>query len=170
WFGRTVIFSDKRFAYEDAQRIIETKEGELKEEILLLHSIAQILRNKRFEAGALGVEQKEVKFKLDKKGKPYGVYTKESKEANWLIEEFMLLANRSVAKFIGFKDTKEKVIKPFVYRIHDAPSDEKLQDLKYFVANFGYKLDINTPQKTAGSIRKLLGDIKGKPEADMIEK
>lgn len=170
WFGRTVIYSDRRFTYEEAQEVIEKKEGELKEEILLLHSIAQILRNKRFEAGALGVEQKEVKFKLDKKGKPYGVYTKESKEANWLIEEFMLLANRSVAKFIGFKDTKEKVIKPFVYRIHDAPSDEKLQDLKYFVANFGYKLDINTPQKTAGSIRKLLGDIKGKPEADMIEK
>ncbi len=170
WFGRTVIYSDRRFTYEEAQQVIETKEGELKEEILLMHSIAQILRNKRFEAGALGVEQKEVKFKLDNKGKPYGVYTKESKEANWLIEEFMLLANRKVAEFVGFKDTKEKVIKPFVYRIHDAPADEKLKDLKYFVANFGYKLDINTPQKTAVSIRKLLGDIKGKPEADMIEK
>lgn len=170
WFGRTVINSDKRFTYEEAQQIIETKEGEYKEEVLLMHNIAQVLRKKRFDDGALGVEQREVKFKLDKNGKPYGVYTKESKEANWLIEEFMLLANRKVAEFIGFKDTKEKVIKPFVYRIHDAPADEKLQDLKYFVASFGYKIDIQTPAKTSKSIRKLLGDIKGKPEADMIEK
>jgi len=169
WIGRTVIHSNRRFIYEEVQKIIETGEGEFKEQILILHKLATILRKHRFENGALRVEQTEVKFKIDEKGRPLDVFFKESKEANWLIEEFMLLANKHVAKYVGYKDHPQKEIKTFVYRVHDQPNPEKLAELKRFVANFGYKLDLNNPKTIASSINKMLADVKGKPEADMIE-
>lgn len=169
WIGRTVIHSNRRFTYEEVQNIIQTGEGEFKEQILLLHKLATILRKHRFENGALRVEQTEVKFKIDEKGRPLDVFFKESKEANWLIEEFMLLANKHVAKYVGYKDHPQKEIKTFVYRVHDQPNPEKLAELKRFVANFGYKLDLNNPKTIASSINKMLADVKGKPEADMIE-
>jgi ribonuclease R len=169
WIGRTVIHSDRRFTYEEAQQIIETGEGEFKEQVLLLHKLATILRKQRFENGALRVEQTEVKFKIDEKGRPVNVFFKESKEANWLIEEFMLLANKQVAKYVGFKDHPQKEIKTFVYRVHDQPNQDKLAELKRFVANFGYKLDLNNPKTISVSINKMLTEVKGKPEADMIE-
>lgn len=169
WIGRTVIHSNRRFTYEEAQQIIETGEGDFKDQVLLLHKLATILRKQRFENGALRVEQTEVKFKIDEKGRPVDVFFKESKEANWLIEEFMLLANKQVAMHVGFKDNAQKQIKTFVYRVHDQPNQEKLAELKRFVANFGYKLDLNNPKTIAASINKMLSQVKGKPEADMIE-
>src|SRR5690606_16798345 len=137
WIGRTVIHSDRRFAYEEAQEIIEGKEDELAGPILEMHRLAQIMRKKRFEAGALRVDQAEVKFKLDENGKPVDVYFKVQREANQLIEEFMLLANRKVTEFVS----KMKKKKPFVYRIHDTPSETKLQDFVDFVKTLGYHLD-----------------------------
>lgn len=169
WIGRTIIHSDRRFTYEEAQQIIESGEGECNEQVLLLHKLATILRKKRFENGALRVEQTEVKFKIDEQGRPVDVFFKESKEANWLIEEFMLLANKYVAEYVGLKDHPQKAIKTFVYRIHDQPNHDKLAELKRFVANFGYKLDLNTPKTIAASINKMLTNVKGKPEEDMIE-
>lgn len=169
WIGRTVIHSQKRFSYEQAQEVILTKKGDMQEQIAILNHLAGILRKKRFENGALRVEQTEVKFRIDEKGRPTDVFFKESKDANWLIEEFMLLANKHVAIFIGLKDKSQKEIKTFVYRIHDQPKEEKLSELKRFVANFGYKLDLNSPKTISASINKMLSDVKGKPEADMIE-
>ncbi len=169
WIGRTVIHSNRRFTYEEAQQIIETGEGDFKDQVLLLHKLATTLRKQRFDNGALRVEQTEVKFKIDEKGRPVDVFFKESKEANWLIEEFMLLANKHVAMFVGYKDHPQKQIKTFVYRVHDQPNHEKLAELKRFVANFGYKLDLNNPKTIASSINKMLSQVKGKPEADMIE-
>lgn len=169
WIGRTVIHSNRRFTYEEAKQIIETGEGEFKEQILLLHKLATILRKQRFENGALRVEQAEVKFKIDEKGRPVDVFFKESKEANWLIEEFMLLANKQVAMHVGLKDHPQKEIKTFVYRVHDQPNQDKLAELKRFVANFGYKLDLNNPKTISACINKMLTEVKGKPEADMIE-
>jgi len=169
WFGRTVIHSIRRFTYEEAQKVIETGKGDLAEEIGVFHRLATHMRKHRFASGALRVEQSEVKFKLDNKGKPYDVYFKESKEANWLIEEFMLLANKKVAAFVGKKDEKQKDVKTFVYRIHDQPNDTKLKELKRFVSTFGYKIDLNNPKTISASLNKMLNDIKGKPEADMIE-
>lgn len=169
WFGRTVIYSDRRFTYEEAQKVIETGQGDLAEEIATFHRLATKMRNTRFASGALRVEQTEVKFKLDNKGKPYDVYFKESKEANWLIEEFMLLANKKVAAFVGQKKERQQEVKTFVYRIHDLPNEEKLKELKRFVHTFGYKIDLNNPKTIAASLNKMLNDVKGKPEADMIE-
>lgn len=170
WFGRTVIHSIRRFTYEEAQEVILTGKGDLTEEIQTFHRLATIMRRQRFVNGALKVEQTEVKFKLDNKGKPYDVFFKESKEANWLIEEFMLLANKRVATLIGKKDEKQKEIKTFVYRIHDQPDLEKLKELKRFVSNFGYKLNLETPKTISSSLNKMLSDVKGKPESDMLEK
>ena len=169
WIGRTAIHSNRRFTYEEAQQIIETGQGDFSSEVLQLHRLASIFRKKRFENGALRVEQTEVKFRIDDKGKPVSVFFKESKEANWLIEEFMLLANKYVAIFVGKKEQSQQAIKTFVYRIHDQPNDQKLAELKRFVSNFGYKLDLNNPRTISSSINKMLTDVKGKPEADMIE-
>ncbi len=169
WFGRTVIHSVRRFTYEEAQQVIETGEGDLKEEILTFHKLASILRKQRFDNGALKVESTEVKFKLDNKGVPYDVYFKITKESNWLIEEFMLLANKKVAEKIGLKDEKQKEIKTFVYRIHDQPNETKLKELKDFVKNFGYTLDINSPRNISASLNAMMTAVKGKPEEDMIQ-
>jgi ribonuclease R len=185
WFGKTVIHSDKRFAYEDAQAVIETGEGPLKDEILTLHALAQKLRAERFRKGAIAFEKLEVKFKLDEKGKPLGVYLKESKEANKLIEEFMLLANRSVAELIGKKhivtaqkkkkngeEEKESVSvqkRPFVYRIHDGPVADKLQNFAKFANKWGYKLKIDNEKEIAQSLNGLMKSLHGKKEQNVLE-
>lgn len=169
WFGRTVIYSDRRFTYEEAQEIIETGKGELSDEVLTLHRLAQIMRKERFDNGALRVEQEEVKFRLDEKGRPVEVFFKIQKDSNHLIEEFMLLANKKVAEFIGKKRGKGDVHRPFVYRIHDAPDPQKLEEFGTFVAKLGYKVKFDNPRQIAKSINKLLAEVKDKPEEDMIQ-
>lgn len=168
WFGKTVINSDRRFSYEEAQAVIETGEGELKEEILKLNSLATILREQRYKNGAINFDTKEVKFILDENAKPIGVYTKEAKEANFLIEEFMLLANRSVAEHIG-KVKERKKAKTFVYRVHDEPNPEKLGTFVQFVAKLGYKIKTTSRKTLADSFNKLFVDIEGKGEQNMID-
>ena len=165
----TVIKSDRRFTYEEAQQVIETGEGDYKYELLELDRLAKQLREKRMAGGALEFDRVEVKFEIDEKGKPLRVYFKESKDANKLVEEFMLLANRTVAEAIG-KVPKGKKAKVFPYRIHDLPDPSKLDTLAQFIARFGYKL------RTAGnrsdlskSINRMLDDVKGKKEQNLIE-
>ena len=165
----TVIESDRRFTYEEAQQIIETKEGDFKDEILMLDTIAKALREKRFTAGAINIDRYEVKFEIDEKGKPISVYFKESKDANKLVEEFMLLANRTVAEKIG-KAPKGKKPKVLPYRIHDLPDPEKLDNLAQFIARFGYRLRTSgTKTDVSKSINHLLDDIQGKKEENLIE-
>lgn len=167
WFGRTVIFSDRRFSYEEAQERIETKEGDYAEEILTLDTLAKKLREQRFKKGSIAFDRIEVKFNLDEKGNPIGVYFKESKDANKLIEEFMLLANKKVAEFIG-KPTKTKKPKTFVYRIHDEPNQEKLLTLSNFVKKFGYDFNVNDGDMSQ-SINSLIANVQGKNEENLIE-
>lgn len=168
WFGRTVIRSDRRFAYEDAQEIIEGAEGDYRKEILLLNDLAQKLRAERFKAGAIDFDRIEVKFDLDEQGKPTGVYFKRSKEANKLIEEFMLLANKKVAERIG-KEKEGKKAPTFVYRIHENPLPEKLEDFNRFIAKFGYGVKTSSRKALTTSMNKLMVDVKDKPEQNMIE-
>jgi|TARA_R110002020_G_scaffold30237_1_gene95228 ribonuclease R/exosome complex exonuclease DIS3/RRP44 len=194
WFGRTVTYSDARFAYEEAQQIIELNEGKasealndtanrtipanisitgkeyqvdqpIAEAILEMDRMAKILRKKRMHAGAISFDKVEVKFILDDNSNPEGVYFKESKDANKLIEEFMLLANRSVAEFIGKQNPK----KTFVYRVHDEPDDEKIAALENIIRQFGYKMDTRDRKTTAASMNKLLKDVQGKKEQNMID-
>jgi ribonuclease R len=169
WFGRTVIRSTRRFSYEEAQQVIESGTGDFTAEILILHKLAQRMRKERFQSGALRVEQHEVKFKLDENGVPVEVYFKYNRESNQLIEEFMLLANKKVAEFIGKKKNKTDVTKPFVYRIHDQPDPVKLKEFAEFAANFGYKLKLDNPARISKSLNALLDEVKGKPEENMIE-
>ena len=165
----TVIKSDRRFTYEEAQNIIETKEGDFKEEVLELDKIAKVLREKRFVSGAINFDRYEVKFEIDEKGKPINVYFKVSKDANKLVEEFMLLANRTVAEKIG-KVGNGKKAKVLPYRIHDLPDPEKLDNLAQFIARFGYKLRTSgTKTDVSKSINHLLDDIQGKKEENLIE-
>ena len=165
----TVIYSDRRFTYEEAQQIIETKNGDFKDEVLMLDTIAKALREKRFAAGAINFDRYEVKFEIDEKGKPVSVYFKESKDANKLVEEFMLLANRTVAEQIG-RVPKGKKAKVLPYRIHDLPEPEKLDNLNQFIARFGYKLRTSgTKTDISKSINHLLDDIQGKKEENLIE-
>jgi len=166
---RTVINSDSRLTYEEAQTVIETGKGDFSSEILVMNSLAQKLREKRFANGAINFERYEVKFNLDEKGKPLGVYFKESKEANHLIEEFMLLANRTVAEFIG-KVPKGKHAKAFVYRIHDIPDSEKLDTLNAFILRFGHKIKTEGNKvEVAKSINSLLDKVQGRPEENLVE-
>ncbi len=167
WYGRTVTHSDRRFTYEQAQEIIEGADGDFKKEILLLDKIAKQLRKQRFKRGALSFDRIEVRFKVDDKGNPVEVYFKESKDANKLIEEFMLLANRKVAEFVTKKlPPKDKT---FVDRVHDEPAPEKLQDLNNIVQKFGYKLDLKSRKSIIKSINHLLEEIQDKPEKNMLE-
>ena len=168
WFGKTVIKSDRRFSYEEAQAVIETGQGDLSEEILKLNALATILREQRYKDGAINFETKEVKFILDDNAKPIGVYTKEAKEANFLIEEFMLLANKSVAEYIG-KVKERKKARTFVYRVHDEPNPEKLGTFVQFVAKLGYKIKTTSRKSLADSFNKLFVDIEGKGEQNMID-
>lgn len=177
WFGRTVIHSDKRFSYEEAQEIIENKEGILSKEILLLDTLAKKLRAGRFKKGAITFEKVEVKFRLDEKGNPTGVYTKENKDSNKLIEEFMLLANRKVAEFIGKHNAGKKSkgsghpskAPTFVYRIHDSPVPEKLQNFSLFASKFGYQINTRTEKEVAHSLNQLMSDVRGKREQNVLE-
>ncbi len=167
--AKTVIKSDRRFTYAAAQAIIETGEGEFKEEIGRLNELAQILRKNRMAAGAVDFDRVEVRFEIDEKGKPLSVYFKESKEANKLIEEFMLLANRTVAERIG-KVPKDKKAKVFPYRIHDLPDPDKLENLNWFVNRFGYKIRTSgSKTEVSKSINKLLKEVHGKKEQNLVE-
>jgi ribonuclease R len=168
WLGKTVIHSNHRFTYEDVQEIIEKEDGLYRDEILLLNSIAQRLRKKRFDAGAINFSSTEVRFKLDEKGKPIGIVVKESKEAHQLIEEFMLLANKVVAEHISKIEVNKKPL-PFPYRVHDLPSEEKLLPFMAFAKKFGHKFDMSSPEAIASSFNQMLVDAHGKPEQHVLE-
>lgn len=182
WFGRTVINSDQRFAYEEAQHIIETGKGSIPLEIsirdgaytvgdeivdatLTMDRLAKIMRDKRMQQGAISFDKIEVRFNLNEKMEPEGVYFKESKDANKLIEEFMLLANRRVAQYIG----KQKPIKTFVYRVHDEPDEDKLMALNGIISRFGHKLDFKDKKSISNSLNQLLEDVKGKKEQNLVD-
>ena len=165
----TVIRSNRRFCYEEVQAIIESQKGEYADEILVLDKMAKKLRERRFKNGAVNFDRVEVKFNIDEKGKPLSVYFKESKDANKLIEEFMLLANRTVAERIG-KVGKDKKAKTFVYRVHDLPDPEKLENLSQFISRFGYKLRTSGSRNDiTKSLNNLLNDVHGKKEENLIE-
>lgn len=166
---RTVIKSDRRYTYEEAQEVIETGEGEHKEAILTLDALAKKIRARRFKNGAINFERYEVKFEIDENGKPLSVYFKESKDANKLIEEFMLLANRTVAEFVG-KAKKGQAKKTFVYRIHELPDPDKMENFASFIRRFGYRLKTDgTKSDVSKGINSLLDTVQGKPEENLIE-
>ncbi len=179
WFGKTIINSNRRFTYEEVQEMIEGADGEYKDEIMVLDRLAKILRKERTAKGSIFFDKAEVKFKLDDKGKPLGVFFKTQKDAHKLIEDFMLLANRKVAEYLGKpkdgENTNAKNKKGIdskylcVYRIHDSPSDEKMAALSSFVGKFGYRMNTTTKQKSVESINKLLKDVKDKKEQSIIE-
>lgn len=183
WFGKTVINSDRRFTYEEAQLVIETEQGDYVKEILTLDTLAKKLRAERNAKGSIFFDKAEVKFTLDDEGAPTGVYFKTQKDAHKLIEDFMLLANKKVAEFLGKPDkgdasgntneysraSDSKNQNAVVYRVHDVPKDERLMELNNFVAKFGYSVAIGNRQKTAQSINKLLTDVREKKEQSMIE-
>jgi len=168
WFGKTIIHSDRRFAYEEVQAIIESGEGVFSEEIAVLNKIATRLREERFGKGSFNFETEEVRFKLDETGKPLSIYIREMKEANKLVEDFMLLANRKVAEKIGKKEG-EKPAKTFVYRVHDTPTPEKLETFTKFIERLGYKLKMTTKKSLAQSFNRLFQEIKGTGAENMIE-
>lgn len=182
WFGRTVTCSNQRFAYDEAQYIIENLTTDIpaetalsgqaysvpetiKEAVLTLNTLAKTLRQKRMSAGAISFDKVEVKFHLDDTHNPTGVYFKEAKDANHLIEEFMLLANRKVAEFIGKKNPP----KTFVYRIHDEPDLQKLENLQYIISRFGHSLNLKTRKSISGSLNQLLADVHGKKEQNLVD-
>ena len=167
--AKTVTRSDRRFTYEEAQAIIESGEGEYKEEILTMDRLAKILRQKRFDSGSIAFDRVEVRFEIDEKGKPVSVFFKEQKDANKMIEEFMLLANKTVATHIG-KPGKGQPVKTFVYRIHDVPNPDKLNNFAAFIKRFGYTLKTSGKQTAiSGSINHLLDEVQGKKEQNLIE-
>ncbi|MDZ4795162.1 MAG: ribonuclease R [Bacteroidota bacterium] len=168
WLGKTVIHSDHRFTYEEVQEIIENKMGMHAEEILILNDLAQKFRKKRFNNGAINFSSQEVRFKLDEKGNPIGIMIKESKEAHQLIEEFMLLANRTVAENISKIKVNGKPL-PFPYRTHDDPDEKKLLPFAAFAKKFGHKFDTTSPDTIAASFNQLLKDVHGKPEQHVLE-
>ncbi len=168
WLGRTVIHSDHRFTYEEVQEIIEQKTGLYQPEVELLNDIAQRMRKARFKKGAINFSSTEVRFKLDSKGKPVGIMVKESKESHQLVEEFMLLANRTVAEFVGKIKVDKKPV-PFPYRIHDTPDKEKLLPFIAFARKYGHVFDIESPEAIARSFNQMLVDVKGKPEQHVLE-
>ena len=168
WVGKTFIHSDHRFNYDEVQQIIETGNGQYSEEISLLNSIAKNFRKERFKNGAINFSSTEVKFNLDENGKPLGIIVKESKESHQLIEEFMLLANRTVAAHVSKIKVNKKPI-PFPYRIHDTPDEEKLKPFVSFAKKFGYKFDMKDDAAIASSFNQLMIDVHGKPEQHVLE-
>ncbi|MBS1928967.1 MAG: ribonuclease R [Bacteroidetes bacterium] len=168
WIGRSVILSDHRFTYEDVQTIIEKGTGKFDRPILLLDNLAKQFRAMRFESGAINFSSQEVRFTLDEKGNPTGIVIKESKDANKLVEEFMLLANKAVAEFVS-KVKINKIPIPFPYRIHDKPDEEKLKVFAAFAKKFGYDFDISNEDEVSASFNKLLSDVEGKPEQHVFE-
>jgi len=186
WFGKTVIYSDRRFSYEEAQTVIEAGPGmshddvaePVKDALLTLHGLASRLRKKRFASGAISFERPEMKVEVDEKGRPVNVYQKMSREANWLIEEFMLLANRSVAEFVatgckGVGDASargRRPVKTFVYRVHDEPNQEKIENLRNFIGNFGYKMGpTGNGKEISKELNSLFAAAKDTPEYNAIE-
>ena len=169
WFGRTVVYSDHRFAYEDAQQVIESGQGPYAEELLTLHRLAQGMRAARFKHGAVAFDREEMKFRLDEKGKPVGVYFKVQKEANQLVEEFMLLANRRVAEYCAHRiQNGRKVPRTMVFRVHDAPNEEKLDRFRSFILRFGRIFRASKGRAVAKEINKLLKAVKGSPEENAV--
>jgi ribonuclease R len=187
WFGRTIINSDRRFTYEEAQKIIEERIGDFDAEILTLDRLAKKLREERFKSGSIDFHSIEVKFHLDEKGNPLGVFFKEQKDSNELIEDFMLLANKRVATYIGKtlssqasneRKGKKKEVKapfhadndgmPFVYRVHASPEEDKLKNFSLFVGKIGYRLNIRSERDAMFALNRLLADVKGKKEENMI--
>ena len=169
WFGKTIIHSDTRFSYEDAQEVLENKTGKHSEELLKLNELAYILRERKFKHGAISFESVEIKFNLDEHGKPLGVYAKERKDAHKLIEDYMLLANKKVAEFIAKKGNgKQKLT--FVYRSHDSPKEDALLSFSQFALKFGYKIDISSGRETAKSLNFLMADVEGKKEQNVLTK
>ena len=169
WFGRTAIHSDRRFTYEEAQAIIEGEEGDFKDEILKLDELAKIMRAERMKVGAINFDKVEVKFNLDDQHNPEGIFFKIAKDSNKLIEEFMLLCNKKVSEFVSLDKKGKENGNTYVYRIHDDPNPDKLLDLKKFIRQFDYQLEVGDRKTTIQSINKLLADVKGKPEENMIE-
>ncbi len=165
WFGRTVIRSDRRFTYEEAQQIIETGKGDMAEEILTLNRLAQAMRKERYRKGAIAFDRREAKFSLDMNGHPTGVYFKVQKEANQLIEEFMLLANRRVATFCARKNGRERTM---VFRVHDKPSDEKFERFRQFILRFGHIFKATKGVAVARELNKLMSDVRGKAEENVV--
>jgi ribonuclease R len=171
WIGRTVIYSDRRFTYEQVQEIVEGAEGaegDHAKEIMLLNGMAQSLRAERFKKGAINFSSQEVRFQLDEHGKPIGVVVKESKESHQLVEEFMLLANRTIAEYVGTVTYKDKPV-PFPYRVHDVPVEDKLKLFTMFAGNFGVRFDLSSPGNIARSFNKMLETVHGKPEQHVLE-
>ena len=169
WLGRTVTLSNRRFTYEEAQKIIEGGDGDFKEEILTLNRLAQTMRARRFKEGAITFEREEAKFDLDEKGKPLGVYFKVMKESNQLVEEFMLLANRRVAEFVGKKrGAGANAERTFVYRVHDDPDPAKLADFKSFILRFGYDFKAEGGKQIAKEMNRLMVKIRGKSEENVV--
>ena len=182
WFGKTIINSNYRFSYEEAQEIIETKDNiirkeislknkeysvsnNVKEAVLKLNEIAAYMRKERMNSGAISFDKKEVRFSINKDKEPTGVYVKESKESNKLVEEFMLLANRKVSEYIGKKNKKNI----FIYRVHDLPDESKIKALKEVAKSLGYNLDISSRKRMSESLNKILKKVKGKKEQSLIE-
>jgi len=168
WIGKTAIHSDHRFTYEEVQEIIEKSSGLHKDEILTLNSLAQRFRKQRFKKGAINFSSTEVRFTLDEKGKPIGIVVKESRESHQLIEEFMLLANKTIAEYVGKIKVNKKPV-PFPYRVHDMPDKEKLLPFIEFAKKYGHQFDTKTPQLIAESFNQMLADVKGKPEQHVLE-
>src|SRR6478672_11591147 len=168
WVGKTIIHSDQRFTYEEVQEIIETTKGIYAEQLLVLNDLAQRFRKQRFKNGAINFSSQEVRFKLDENKKPVGIIVKESREAHQLIEEFMLLANRTVAGDLSKVKVKNKPL-PFPYRVHDNPDEEKLVPFVAFARKFGHKFDTSSPDAIASSFNQMLIDVHGKPEQHVLE-
>jgi ribonuclease R len=168
WIGKTLIHSDRRYAYEDVQEVIEGAPDSNAKQLLVLNEMAQNLRAQRFANGAINFSSQEVRFKLDETGKPIGIIIKESKEAHQLIEEFMLLANRTVAAFVAEMKLDNEPV-PFPYRVHDYPDQEKLKVFALFARRFGVVLDVSNPEEVASSFNSMLASVKGKPEQHVLE-
>jgi ribonuclease R len=168
WLGKTAIHSDHRYTYEEVQEIIEKEAGLHRDEILILNSIAQRFRKQRFKKGAINFSSTEVRFKLDEKGKPIGIVVKESKESHQLVEEFMLLANRTVAEYVGKIKVNKKPV-PFPYRVHDTPDKEKLLPFVEFAKKYGHQFDTKTPEAISTSFNQMLADVRGRPEQHVLE-
>jgi ribonuclease R len=168
WLGKTIIYSDRRFTYEEVQEILEGAEGDHSKELHLLNDMAQNLRAERFKKGAINFSSQEVRFQLDEAGRPVGIVVKESKAAHQLIEELMLLANRTVAEYVSNFRYKEKAV-PFAYRVHDRPDEDKLKMFAGFASSFGIRIDLTTPQSIARSFNDMLQAVNGKPEQHVLE-
>jgi ribonuclease R len=168
WIGKTLMHSDRRFSYEQVQEIIEGAAGDHAKELLALNDIAKNLRSQRFTKGAINFSSQEVRFTLDPAGKPVGIVIKESKEAHQLIEEFMLLANRTVAEYVGAQKYKGEPV-PFPYRVHDVPDEDKLKVFALFAGRFGVKFDLSSPETISKSFNAMLAEVSGRPEQHVLE-